>query len=103
MLRSEIHDHTKSGQLRQRGRNWIKTEPMMMMTLGKIKKQNFKVTFVTLLNSTVCSLTAIYHFQLSSDILQLNFHSSRMVDKAEKKKTSETSPASGLVVRALAS
>jgi len=25
---SEIHDHTKSGQLRQRGRNLIKTEPM---------------------------------------------------------------------------
>jgi len=27
----EVHDHTKSGQLRQGGRNWIKTEPMMMM------------------------------------------------------------------------
>jgi len=27
----EIHDHKKSGQLRQRGRNRFKTEPMMMM------------------------------------------------------------------------
>jgi len=27
----EIHDHTKSGQLHQRKRNRIKTEPMMMM------------------------------------------------------------------------
>jgi len=31
MRSSEIHDHTKSGQIGQRGRNRIKTEPMMML------------------------------------------------------------------------
>jgi len=39
MARSgEICDHTKSGLLRRRGRNWIKTEPMMMMIV-KIETQ----------------------------------------------------------------
>jgi len=35
----EVHDHTKSGQLRQRGRNRMKTETMMTMMIEGTKNE----------------------------------------------------------------